>query len=284
MFTEFAYENDQQRRKKGVCIKKYRAGTNGEFFVEKWSCERVTEEHYATVFCPCVLKMNESEFESAAKVIADELFALLCAALPSKKGTRSILLAGLGNPSLTVDSIGPKTAQRVSVTRLFSSSALDFSLAAMIPGVPCGTGMETAEQLFGVVRAISPDAMIVVDSLAAKDYRRIGCTVQMGNAGISPGSGIGADAMAINRQTMGIPVIAIGVPTVVDAAILLEDMLVRGGIDKDSCEVREALSENRGYFVCPKESDLICDAASFLLARAVDLLCQGHRKDERGIY
>lgn len=284
MFTEFSYETGQQQAAIGACVKKYRTGINGELGVEAWSSGDGGEERYVTVFCRPMLEMSEGELESAAEAIADELFSFLCAALPQKQETRSILLAGLGNPALTVDAIGPKTAQRVSVTRLLSLSEKGFSLAAIIPGVPVLTGMETAEQLLGIVRAISPDAMIVVDSLAAKDYRRIGCTVQMGNAGVSPGSGIGAGAKAINRQTMGIPVIALGVPTVVDSAILLENMLARSGIATDSDKMRDALSENRGYFVCPKESDLICDAASFLLARSVDLLCRGHRQTERRIY
>ena len=284
MFTEFSYENSQQRYKSRGCVKRYRAGTNGELRVETWSGGDVCGERYVTVFCRPILAMSEGELESAAGVIADALFSLLCDVLTPKKERKSILLAGLGNPSLTVDAIGPKTVQRVSVTRLLSPLDDDFLLAAIIPGVPVRTGMETAEQLFGVVRAVLPDAMIVVDSLAAKDDRRIGCTVQMGNAGISPGSGLGASAMAINQQTMGIPIIALGVPTVVDSAILLENMLVRGGISDPSAQMREVLSESRGYFVCPKESDLICDAASFLLARSVDLLCRGHRKNGRSIY
>lgn len=283
MFTDFAYEDYEKRRDGRGDTREYRMGREGELRLLEWRIESEEQQRryrrpmgiYVTMFCRPIWQMSEQEFESAAEAVAHELLRLLSPMLGSETSEKTILVAGLGNPSFTVDAIGPKTAERVSVNRHLFSGERTFSLAAIIPGVPAGTGIETVEQLSGIVSAVAPDALLVVDALAAKNYRRIGSTVQLGNSGISPGSGVGNEGKAINYRTLGVPVIALGVPTVVDSAYLIEDALSRGGMTDLSARMQEVLQDSRGYFVCPKESDLITDAVSSLLARAIDLLCVG---------
>lgn len=285
MFTDFAYEAYKKEKNPAKNVREYRAGDQRELRVWEWNIENFAESaqygratgHYITVFSRPIWQMNESESRSAVAVVANALSRLLDSKLAHRehqKHKTTILVAGLGNSAFTVDAIGPKTAERVSVNRHLPSDSA-FALAAMIPGVPAGTGMETVEHLKGVVDAIAPDAVLVVDALAAGNYARIGSTIQLGNSGLLPGSGVGNAGKSIDEHTLGIPVITIGVPTVVDASALIEDALRRGGISACSAEMEAVLEETRGFFVCPKESDWIADAVSLLLADAIDHLCLG---------
>ena len=143
-----------------------------------------------------------------------------------------VLVAGLGNIEITPDALGPKTASRILATRHISgeiarSTGLDRlrAVAVMNTGVTGQTGIETGELLLGVIGRIRPSALIVVDALASRRLERLGCTVQISDTGISPGAGVGNHRARIDRDTMGVPVIAIGVPTVVDALTLAFDLL-----------------------------------------------------------
>lgn len=138
-----------------------------------------------------------------------------------------LLVAGLGNRELTVDALGPKTVDALQMTRHLQSTR---QLCGIVPGVMGQTGMETAEILNGVVKEIKPDAVLVIDSLAARKSTRLGTVVQLSDTGIAPGSGVGNHRSALNRAGLGVPVIAIGVPMVISAAAL-------------ACDTFEALTE-----------------------------------------
>lgn len=143
-----------------------------------------------------------------------------------------VLVVGLGNPEITPDSLGPKTSSRVLATRHISgeiarSTGLDRlrPVAVMATGVTGQTGIETGEYILSIVKRIKPNAVVVIDALASRRLERLGCTLQISDTGISPGAGVGNHRTKINKETIGVPVIAIGVPTVVDAATFASDLL-----------------------------------------------------------
>lgn len=192
-----------------------------------------------------------------------------------------VLVAGLGNIEITPDALGPKAASKVLATRHITgevarATGLDRlrAVAVLNTGVTGQTGIETGELLMGVIRSIRPSALVVIDALASRRLERLGCTVQISDAGISPGAGVGNRRLRIDASTMGIPVVAIGVPTVVDALTLAFDLL---DIDDErrGMELREAVSpQGRTMVVTPKEVDLLIDRASKLISLSVNMALQ----------
>ena len=166
---------------------------------------------YLTATLP-PLTDDEQALEQQAKVIGAQLQALL-----PPDGT--VLVVGLGNEAITPDALGPLTAARVLATRHIPDElARSVGLtelrpcAVMTPGVLGNTGVESGEMVAGVCRTVRPSAVIAVDALAARSLARLGCTVQLSDTGIAPGSGVGNNRRALCRSTLGIPVIGLGVP------------------------------------------------------------------------
>lgn len=192
-----------------------------------------------------------------------------------------VLVAGLGNVEITPDALGPKTASKVLATRhipgeIARSTGLDRlrSVAVVNTGVTGQTGIETGELLQGVIKNIRPSAMIAVDALASRRLERLGCTVQISDTGIAPGAGVGNRRVRIDADSMGIPVIAIGVPTVVDALTLAFDLLDISD-EKEGMALSNAVSpQGRTMVVTPKEIDLLIDRAAHLISLAVNMALQ----------
>ena len=192
-----------------------------------------------------------------------------------------VLVAGLGNVEITPDALGPKTASKVMATRHISgeiarSTGLDClrAVAVMNTGVTGQTGIETGEMLLGVIKRIRPSAVIVIDALASRRLERLGCTIQISDTGISPGAGVGNHRARSDADTMGVPVIAIGVPTVVDALTLAFDLL---DIDDEKESVRlkrEVSPKGRAMVVTPKEVDLLIDRAAKLISLSINYALQ----------
>ena len=189
-----------------------------------------------------------------------------------------VLVAGLGNSDITADAIGPLTIKNLTVTRHLREmepkiySSLGFcEIAALSPGVLGQTGIETVELIRGAVQNCTPDIVIVIDALAARSCERLAATVQISDAGIRPGSGIGNMRMAINTETLGVPVISVGIPTVVNSSTLVYEALNRAGIKEYSQELQEVLENGRSFFVTPKESDIITKQLSLLLSDALSM-------------
>ncbi|MCD8109937.1 MAG: GPR endopeptidase [Clostridiales bacterium] len=165
--------------------------------------------------------------------VSEKLAELLCRLIPEGKNGRSILVAGLGNRSVTPDALGPRVADQLCITRhilneygsLAYGNAGVQSLSAIVPGVMAQTGMETREILAGVVRQVKPEYLIVIDALAARSLKRLCRTIQISDTGISPGSGVGNHRHSITEQTLGILVIAVGIPTVVEASTIIHDFM-----------------------------------------------------------
>jgi spore protease len=217
---------------------------------------------------------NIRDTDSRVKALADEIRRLLPV-------NGLVLVAGLGNVDITPDALGPKTASRVLATRhitgeIARSTGLDRlrAVAVLNTGVTGQTGIETGELLQGVIRNIRPSAMIVIDALASRRLERLGCTVQISDAGISPGAGVGNRRTRIDSTTMGIPVIAVGVPTVVDALTLAFDLLDIED-ERQSVELSESISpQGRTMVVTPKEIDLLIKRASGLISLSINMALQ----------
>ena len=196
----------------------------------------------------------------------------LCALLP-RDGV--VLVAGLGNTNITPDALGPKTASGVLATRhitgeLARSAGLDElrGVCVLTPGVLGQTGIETGEIISGVAEKIRPAAVIVVDALASRQLSRLGCTVQLSDAGISPGSGVGNARKEISKSTMQVPVISVGVPTVVDAATMAYDLT-----GAEPCE-EQITPRGAQMIVTPREIDLIIKRAAELVAHSINCALQ----------
>ncbi len=213
---------------------------------------------YITASLP-PLSDDERQLDEQAQILGRELAALL-----PPEGT--VLVVGLGNRAVTPDALGPATAARVLATRHirgeFARTAGLADLrptAVLTPGVLGQTGTESSEIVHGVCREIHPAAVIAIDALAARSMERLGCTVQLCDTGISPGSGVGNNRQPLNKQVLGVPVIGIGVPTVVDAATLVWEM-----------SGQAPAQESASMMVTPREIDTVIGRAARLLALAIN--------------
>ena len=226
---------------------------------------------YITVEVPNFSKDGEI-LDDRLTAIKDELINLL-----PKEGI--ILVAGLGNDNITPDSLGPRTVDKIIATRhigkeLAKSVGLEDlrMVAAVAPGVLGQTGIETGEIIMGISNSVKPAAVITIDALESRRLSRLGCTVQISDTGVTPGSGVGNARTQINHQTMGIPVIAVGVPTVVDAATLAYDLI--GGEENEKELSAKLEGEGANMIVTPREIDLMIERAAKLLALAINSALQ----------
>ncbi|MCL2341912.1 MAG: GPR endopeptidase [Firmicutes bacterium] len=199
---------------------------------------------YVTIYLKKLKIAGDEEIEQAAEVAAKELKPILDRHVES---IEDILVVGLGNMQVTPDALGPKVAQGIDITRHiinYMPQYIDKSarpVSAVAPGVLGTTGIETLEILKGIVDNIKPKLMIVIDSLASKSIERISSTIQIADTGIVPGAGVGNKRSELSINTLGIPVIAIGVPMVVEAATIISD-----GLDLFAEKIREQMENNVG--------------------------------------
>ena len=228
---------------------------------------------YITAELPS-LKDSTDKLESWSKIISLEIKSLL-----PEKGT--VLVAGLGNRDITPDALGPECVSQLLATRHIKNEVgippylSDLrSVAGIVPGVLGNTGIETAEILKGVVSQAEISAVIVIDALAARSLERLGNTVQMCDTGVSPGSGVGNRRKKIDRGFLGVPVIAVGIPTVVDGITVALDLMEEGGVELTKEKRQEILRSERGMMVTPKEIDLVIKRAARLLALSINRALQ----------
>ena len=238
---------------------------------------------YITVSCDAIWRLETPKLAELERVVARVLTRLLQAETGKPpSGDMSVLVVGLGNAEITADALGPQSVRKLLITRPLREQESDVFLrmgccavSALAPGVSGQTGMEVAEIIRGVMQRCKPDAVITVDALAARSCDRLASTVQLSNTGISPGSGIGNERCELNRQSLEVPVIAIGVPTVVDSSTLVYDALHEAQIVEIDTQLRQILDNGRRFYVAPKEIDMITARASQLLAHAINLALVG---------
>lgn len=239
---------------------------------------------YITLEVPGLCECGEnSDVGEQHEEIAREISKYLRQLLPSKKIPYQVLVVGLGNRDVTADALGPAVAEHLYVSRHmmqeYGSLGVNKNSTAVtsciVPGVMAKTGMETAEIVKGVVKETKPDAVVVVDALAARSTRRLNRTIQISNTGIHPGSGVGNHRNAIDEESLMVPVIAMGVPTVVDAATIVADALEKMHKELEETiflQAREsmALSGLQNMYVTSKDIDATIKRVSFTLAEALN--------------
>ena len=248
---------------------------------------------YITLEIPDISVNNAELFEAAARAVSDEINKLA-----GKKDDRVTLVAGLGNREITPDSLGPRVVSSLVVTRhLFHNMPESIpdtmsSVCAMAPSVLGLTGIETGEIVKGVSARINPDLIIAVDALMSRAVSRVCTTIQITDTGISPGSGVGNRRKALDKSTLGVPVIAIGVPMVVDAATIANDSIDRvidvlvesteqGGefyrllksVDREEKYrlIKETISSpEESLIVTPKEIDKVAERMAKIVANGIN--------------
>ena len=244
------------------------------------ACKKLNKKagRYITFSTPKLQYLDDDDIDMIAKKIGEEISNLICQCLKLEKIGKdlSILVVGIGNSKITADAIGPEVVDKITVTRhikeldlaLFNSLKT-CTISAFAPNVLGKTGIESSEMIRAAVNKISPDALIVIDALAARSVERLARTIQISDTGITPGSGIGNTRNELSSTTLGIPVIAIGIPTIVDSATLALDFLESAGISDISDEITSSLDAMEKFFVTLKESDVITEKSSIMLARAL---------------
>ena len=220
---------------------------------------------YITIEIP-ELSIISSEFEKISETLKSSIDLLL----PDDSGL--VLVAGVGNSDITADALGPFVSSEILSTRHLSrelQSSIGFKEAlrpvcAISTGVLGQTGLESAEYIKCIAKEIKPSCVITVDALASRSVKRLGTTIQMSDTGIAPGSGINNKRKRIDEKFLGVPVIAIGVPTVVDALVLAEDIY----------GVKQEKNSDINMIVTPKDIDVLVKNASALIAAAINLSLQ----------
>lgn len=252
--------------------------------------------NYITLESP-LMKINDPDAHEEIIRLISKYIEKLCSPGGKKDGT--VLVIGLGNMNITPDSLGPKVVNRVLVTRHIRDAVPKEiigevrSVAALAPGVMGLTGIETYEVVRGLTERIHPDIIIAVDALAARRVSRINSTIQLSDTGVAPGGGVGNKRQRLDKESLGVPVIAIGVPTVVDAATLANDTLDKmlsamlKNTQKDNPfydmlrnmegeEKYSLISElltpyEENMFVTPKEVDEVIDCLVNIISNGINI-------------
>lgn len=296
------YEKENSKKIQGVEVSNTKKGkikiTNVKVLTEQG--ERAIGKPkgtYITIDMPRLVHYDADAMEDVSEVLGEELSKLI-----KLQDSMTALVVGLGNWNITPDALGPKVVSKIMITRHLKELVPDSidegirPVCALAPGVLGITGMETSEIIKGVVNKIKPNLIICIDALASRKMERVNSTIQIGTTGISPGSGVGNRRMEISEKTLGIPVIAIGVPTVVDAATMANDTIdmvldemirssEQGGkfydmlksIDKGEKQkmIQEILHPYVGnLMVTPKEVDMVIDSISKIIANGINISLQ----------
>lgn len=259
---------------------------------------------YLTIEAPNLSSPDEGIHREVSEELAKCLIEVMKKIIPESEHDKEVLVIGLGNRQATPDALGPYVADNLNVTRHIvkeygkyaALEEMNCVVSAIVPGVMAQTGMETAEIIKGVVRETKPDLLIVIDALAARNSRRLNRTIQIADTGINPGSGVGNYRNAITKETIGVPVIAIGVPTVVDAVTIVSDTmenllsaletseslkgvgLVLGGYSEaEKYElIKELIAPNlNSMFMTPKDIDETVKRLSYTISEGLNLAFSG---------
>ena len=229
-----------------------------------------------------MVEPDDDYHREISEALAEELLKMM----PGEAEELSVLIVGLGNREVTADALGPQVVDNLLITRhvvrAYGKAAYNCTrmnlVSSIEPGVMAKTGMETAEIISGVVKETQPDVLIVVDALAARSTRRLNRTIQITNTGIQPGSGVGNHRNALTEETLGVPVIAIGIPTVVDAATIVGDALEKlmsGEKEFDAVKYmgqhRMAFAELNNMYMTGKDIDSVIKRVSYTVSEGINI-------------
>lgn len=259
---------------------------------------------YITMEAPNMAVPDEDYHREISHDIANCLKDMIMEFRPNQEEDYSVMIVGLGNREVTPDALGPNVADNLVVTRHivkeYGKYAMDKDVvhlvSAIAPGVMGQTGMETVEIIRGIVAETKPDFIIAIDALAARNTKRLNRTIQIADTGINPGSGVGNHRNGITQETVGVPVLAIGVPTVVDAATIVNDtmedliaalensdklkgvgVVLQGYNAAEKYElIRESIAPHlNGMFVTPKDVDETVKRISYTISEGLNILFSG---------
>lgn len=232
---------------------------------------------YITLEAPNMVTPDEDYHREISEKVARQIRELL----PDEKEELSVLVVGLGNREVTADALGPNVADQLHITRHvvkeFGKAAYDKSkmhmISALVPGVMAKTGMETCEIIRGVVEQTAPDVIIAIDALAARSTKRLNRTIQITDTGVLPGSGVGNHRHALTQETLGVPVIGIGIPTVVDAGTIVGDAVEQVEREMLFCSDIHALkmAELQNMYVTTKDIDDVINRLSYTVSEAINI-------------
>lgn len=252
---------------------------------------------YLTIEAPNMAVPDEDYHREISKKLAEDIKELV----PERKEEVSVLVVGLGNREVTPDALGPYVADHLHVTRHIVKEYGKYAMgkdqvylvSAVVPGVTGQTGMETLEIVKGIVEETEPDFVVAIDALAARNSKRLNRTIQITDTGICPGSGVGNHRLALNRETLGVKVIGIGVPTVVDAVTIVNDTMENFIVALESSELLKSVGETlrsyndaekqelireliaphlNGMYMTPKNIDDTIKRVSFTISEALNIL------------
>ena len=262
---------------------------------------------YLTLEAPNMAAADEGYHREISETLAGFLEKYMKDTEENQEKGYSVLVVGLGNREVTPDALGPYVVDQLNVTRHIVQEYGRYAVgkggsrivSAIVPGVMAQTGMESAEIIRGIVNETTPDLIMVIDALAARSTKRLNRTIQISDAGIHPGAVVGNHRSEITKDTMGIPVIAIGVPTVVDAATIVNDtmenfitaletsetlkgvgVVLQGYNSAEKYElVKELIAPHlNGMFVTPKDIDDTVRRISYTISEAMNMLFAGKEK------
>lgn len=235
--------------------------------------------NYITIEAPNLSVPDQDYHREVSEELACHLRKLI-----DLKKEKSILVVGLGNQRITADSLGPLVVENMRMTRHlireYGRMGIDgeqiHSISGIAPGVMAQTGMETSEIIRGIVQETKPDVLIAIDALAARSTKRLSRTIQITDTGIHPGSGVGNHRHGLTEESMGIKVIGIGVPTVVDAATIVHDSMSHLLDALEETEQKEFLEEMisphlHTMFVTPKDVDETVKYLSFTISEGLNM-------------
>ena len=283
--TDLAKETYELRKeKKGIVSKRINSnGIEGDWVQILYDMEDSGKKagNYISFETDAIINRNVEFYENISKALAEKINELI------KETDKTVLVVGLGNESMTPDSIGPKVIKKIFVTRHIFEFLPDekdqrmSSVCAVAPGVLGVTGIESADVISGICRNIDVGAVIVIDALAARKSERMFSTFQLTDTGIHPGAGVGNKRSPLSKEFLGIPVIAIGVPTVVYASSLVYDAAMEFFDNSDKNEVtaekiaqKLASFSDRDMVVTPKEVDVIIEDCAKIIADGINLSLQ----------
>ncbi len=219
---------------------------------------------YITIICGRVWLYEKGIYNDVKTALCDAIISLL----DKRVARRSFLIAGLGNRFITSDSLGPICIDKMGFNGL---SSLGSSIAIIAPGVFAQSGIESKEIIKYAIKATGTTHLILIDALASSNLERLCSTIQISNTGLCPGSGTSSYRATISEEALGIPIISIGVPTVVNLSSIVFNTLKQCNIEKVPPCVNNSLNEYSELFVSPKEIDAIISATSSLIVEAIEL-------------
>ena len=259
----------------------------------KEAAEKIGKQcgRFITIDVPLLAERDTNAFHEATEQLSKELSSLIGNLSPSA----TVLFCGLGNRYITPDSFGSRVAEKVFVTRQITEYMPDAlgsplrAVCAVAPGVLGVTGVETYDIIKGLTEKLSPDLVIIADALASRRAARISTTIQLTDTGISPGSGVGNARADLSRETLGVPIIALGVPTVVYATTIAQDTISliaqKTGLHNDEERLLsladEVIKENIGpMVVTPKDIDNIINDMAGVVADGINHALHGERYND----